>query len=206
MERRSQRPGYAVPGDIWIGADVVERRTRPFTYADYCALDDDTRHEVVDGELLVSPSPDERHQRFTGRLFTRLSVHVEEHGAGRVYVAPFDVILSETNVVQPDVLFVAQAQVAEVIQERGVFGAPDLVVEVLSPSTEARDRQGKLVAYQRAGVAEHWLVAGGDAPSIEVRRRKRGRLVLVETLGPGDVLTTPLLPGLRLDLAKLFAP
>lgn len=185
---------------------MVERRTRPFTYADYCALDDDTRHEVVDGELLVSPSPNERHQTFTVRLTVQLAVHVEQHEAGRVFAAPFDVILSETNVVQPDVLFVAHERVADVLRERGVFGAPDLVVEVLSPSTEARDRQGKLVAYQRAGVSEHWLVVGGDAPSIEVRRRKRDRLVLAETLHPGDVLTTPLLPGPRLDLAKLFTP
>ncbi len=185
---------------------MVERRTRPFTYADYCALDDDTRYEVVDGDLLVSPSPNERHQTFTVRLTVQLAVHVEQHEAGRVFAAPFDVVRSETNVVQPDVLFVARERVAEVLQDRGVFGAPDLVVEVLSPSTEARDRQGKLVAYQRAGVSEHWLVAGGDAPSIEVRRRERGWLVLVDTLRPGDVLETPLLPGLRLELARLFAP
>lgn len=185
---------------------MVERRTRPFTYADYCALDDDTRYEVVDGELLLMPAPTKRHQRITGRLFRLLDTHVEDHDAGQVYVSPLDVVLSDTNVVQPDVLFVAQARVAEVLQERGVFGAPDLVVEVLSPSTEARDRQGKLLAYQKAGVAEHWLVAVSDSSCIEVRRRKRGRLVLVETLHPGDALTTPLLPGLRLDLAKLFAP
>jgi len=185
---------------------VVERRTRPFTYADYCTLDDDTRYEVVDGELLVSPAPVTRHQLIVGSFHVALSAHVKGRQLGLVLVAPLDVVLSETNVVQPDVLFVSQARLPEVVQEKGVFGAPDLVVEVLSPSTEERDRQGKLRAYGRAGVAEHWLVGAGDQPFVEVRRRRRGRLVRVETLDRDGVLTTPLLPGLSLQIADVVPP
>lgn len=185
---------------------MVERRTRPFTYADYCALDDDTRHEVVDGELVVSPAPATRHQVITGRIYARLLAHAEARRLGLVLVSPLDVVLSDTNVVQPDVLFVSQARLPAIVQAKGVFGAPDLVVEVLSPSTEERDRQGKLRAYGRAGVAEHWLVAAGDQTRVEVRRRRRGGLVRVETLDRDGVLTTPLLPGLTLRVADVVPP
>lgn len=180
---------------------MVER-ARPFTYQDYLALDDDRPCQVVAGVLHVSPAPTSRHQRCVVTLVHLLEGFVAARRLGLVFVAPTDVVLSELDVVQPDVLFVSEARRA-IARRRGIEGAPDLVVEVLSPSTEALDRRGKLSAYAAAGVAEHWLV-DLDAARVEVRRGPG--LPLHETVRSGGQVTTPLLPGLALAVDALVPP
>lgn len=180
---------------------MVER-ARPFTYQDYLALDDDQRHEVVGGVLHVSPAPRTRHQYAQALVLSDLSVFVRARRLGLVFGAPTDVVLSERDVVQPDVLFVAQAR-RSIVTERAVEGAPDLVVEVLSPSTERLDRRGKLAAYAAAGVSEHWLV---DAEALTVEVRRGAGLPLVETVRAGARLTTTLLPGFALAVDDLVPP
>jgi Uma2 family endonuclease len=175
----------------------------PVTYADYLALDDGQRYEVVAGELLVTPAPVPRHQIVVGDLHFLLSAWVRPRKVGRVLLAPTDVVLSDTDVVQPDVLFISRARLA-IVGARAIEAAPDLVIEVLSPSTRSRDRGPKLAAYARCGVAEHWLVEP-DALWIEIRRRAGEGLELAATLRRGDRLETPLLPGFELALDALFA-
>ena len=126
------------------------------TYADYLALPGDGRYELHDGELVMVASPNEPHQR-TSLLLTRQLLVVEDKGLGRIYVAPFDVILSDTEVVQPDLLFVSQER-AHIITHANIQGAPDLVVEILSPSTSNRDWTRKREMYARHGVKELWIV------------------------------------------------
>jgi Uma2 family endonuclease len=174
----------------------------PVTYADYLALDDGQRYEVVAGELLVTPAPVPRHQLVVGDLHFLLSAWVRPRKVGRVLLAPTDVVLSDTDVVQPDVLFISRARLA-IVGDRAIEAAPDLVLEVLSPSTRSRDRGPKLAAYARHGVVEHWLV-DPDALWVEVRRRSSEGLVLATTLRRGDRLETPLLPGFALALDELF--
>ncbi len=127
------------------------------TYRDYANTPDDERYELLDGELIRMPAPAEVHQRVATLLGWKVAQFVSEHGLGRVYVAPFDVVLSNTDVVEPDLLFVSNER-AHVLTAANVQGAPDLVVEILSPSSAERDRSVKRALYARHSVKEFWLV------------------------------------------------
>ncbi len=176
--------------------------TVPFTYQDYLNLPEDRRYELIDGDLLMTPSPSERHQRLLLELALLLTAFVKKHGLGMVYVAPFDVVLSDTNVVQPDLLFVSNERASR-IGERAVAGAPDLVVEVLSPGTADRDRTVKAKLYARAGVRELWLL-DPDAKTLEVLVPTEGGFGLQATFVAGQIGRSSLLPELAIDAAKLF--
>ncbi len=128
-----------------------------WTYADYAAIPDDgRRYEVVNGVLYMAPRPVERHQAASMRIGSHFFTHIEAAGLGRVYAAPFDVELSPENVVQPDVIVVLKDNLQVITAER-IIGAPDLVVEIASPSTATHDRDRKRRAYEQAGVREYWI-------------------------------------------------
>jgi len=128
------------------------------TYEDYLSLPDDrNRYEILEGDLEVTPAPSIAHQDAAGNLFVFLRAHVRRHRLGKVLIAPCDVLLSEVNVVQPDLLFVSR-QRQDIVLESRVEGAPDLVVEVISPTTARRDREVKRSIYARYGVPNYWLV------------------------------------------------
>jgi Uma2 family endonuclease len=176
------------------------------TYEDYALIPDDgRRHEIIDGEEHVSPSPRTRHQRAVLRLALALSEHVEAQGLGEVFVAPFDVLLSDHDIVQPDVLFVSDTRL-HIVDEENCKGAPDLVVEVLSEGTRRYDLVRKRALYERAGVAEYWVVDPG-IDEVRVFRAEGGRYVPPAILSAeaGDALSSPLLPGPGLSLVDLFA-
>jgi Uma2 family endonuclease len=172
------------------------------TYEDYCLLPDDgKRREIIEGELFVTPSPLTPHQRAVGRIFLRLGLFVESHKLGEVFVAPFDVVFSEFDVVEPDILYVSNAR-ASIVTNKNVQGAPDLVVEVLSEGTEKRDRTIKLKLYGKFGVDEYWTI-DPNGPSAEIYRRGEEGLTLVAKLSAVDSLTSPMLPGFSVPLRKL---
>jgi Uma2 family endonuclease len=128
------------------------------TYADYEALPDDgRRYEIHDGELAVTPAPGTRHQRSSGHLYYLLRQHVETHSLGEVFYAPLDVILSETTVVQPDLVYLDPTRRA-LVSERGIEGPPTLAAEIVSPSTTRMDRTTKRQLYARYGVPYYWIV------------------------------------------------
>jgi len=137
-------------------AAVLEKQTRRWTYEQYSRLDDDQRYEIIDGELLLAPAPDTWHQSWNGELFALLRAHVLQHKLGRVFMAPVDVVLDPQNTVQPDIVFVAIACLP-IIQRPAIFGVPELVVELVSPSTVRRDRYDKKALYARFGVREYWM-------------------------------------------------
>src|SRR5271157_350351 len=172
------------------------------TYDDYCLLPNNgRRYEIIDGELFVTPSPRRAHQNVVTQLSYYLVEFVKREGGGRVYVAPFDVVFSFHDVVEPDVLYVSKER-ASVVTENNVQGAPDLVVEVLSKTTAKIDRTTKLKLYARFGVQEYWLI-DPDECTAEVYRRKGRGFARVASLQPSDLLTTPLLPGFSVSLHKL---
>ena len=172
------------------------------TYEDYARLPDDERRELIDGELIPMPSPKEIHQRLLLLLGARWLWFVLERGLGAVYAAPFDVILSATNVVQPDLIFVSSAR-SHIITEDNVRGAPDLLVEILSPSTAGYDRTVKRNLYARHGVGEYWLV-DPYAKTITVLILGADGYSAYAVFGEGDILTSPALPGFALNLSELF--
>ena len=127
--------------------------TPRLTYQDYADLDGDERHESLDGELISLDSPTAAHQTASLRLASRMLPFVEENDLGRVYLGPFDVLVTDTIVVQPDVMFIAR-QNEHIITPANVQGAPDLIVEILSPSSSRRGWGAKREMYARHGVRE----------------------------------------------------
>lgn len=172
------------------------------TYDDYCLLPNDAnRYEIIDGELFVTPSPRRAHQKVVSNLIYYLNDFVKKHDLGEIYPAPFDVVFSRFDVVEPDVLYISKAR-SSVLSEKNVQGAPDLVVEVLSETTADIDRTTKLQLYARFGVQEYWVIDPDDC-SAEVYRLQQQGFELTAKLGASDALTSPLFPGFSLPLKKL---
>jgi Uma2 family endonuclease len=176
------------------------------TYDDFVLFPDDgRRHELIDGEHYVTPSPNLKHQQVLGNLHLSIGGWLQGHPIGRVFFAPFDVVFTRFDVVEPDLLYLSNERAAAVLTAANVQGAPELVVEVASPGTRKRDETIKRRLYERAGVEEYWVVD----PVLDVVRvyRRTGSVFArpVElSLESGDVLVTPLLPGLDLPLATIF--
>jgi len=178
------------------------------TVADLEALPESNgkRYELIGGELHVSTQPHWFHQRTCGLFFAALNVWNERTALGVVNLAP-GVIFSEEDAVAPDVVWISNERLDVVLdQEKGkVYLAPDLVIEVLSPGSEneKRDKRLKLQLYSQRGVKEYWI-ADWRARTMEVYRRVDASLQLHSTLGPEDVLTSPLLPGFSVAIESLF--
>lgn len=132
-------------------------REQPMTYADYAKLDDGERYELVDGVLeLMSPAPSPDHQSISAEIYKRFLGNCEESYV--IFYAPIDLILSDTVVRQPDLVLVHRNRFAQIVKKRGIVGVPDLVVEILSPSSVKRDKLSKLNSYARFAIPEYWIV------------------------------------------------
>ncbi len=176
------------------------------TYDDFVQFPDDgKRHELIDGEHFVTPSPNAKHQTIVLNVAALLRSHARAHGLGRVFIAPFDVVFSDFDVVEPDVLYVSKTRQADVLTAAHVRGAPDLVVEIGSPSTRKRDETIKRHLYERFGVTEYWVI-DPELDTIKVYRLIEGRFTRTAELSleHDDALTSPLFPGLELRLADIF--
>jgi Uma2 family endonuclease len=183
-----------------------DRPDLKLTYEDLQAFPDDgKRHEIIDGEHFVTPSPETGHQAIAVNLVVLLKNFLDAHALGEVFVAPLDVVFSDTDVVEPDLLFVA-AEHADRITRKNIRGAPDLVIEILSPSTRKTDEVIKRKLFERFGVAEYWVV-DPELETVKVYRRAEKGFARVAELSKeaGEMLTTPLLPGFAAPLEKIFA-
>jgi Uma2 family endonuclease len=176
---------------------------KPFTYDDYIALPDDgKRYEIIEGDLSMTPAPSPRHQAVQLRLGSLLLAFLDKHSLGRVFVSPIDLVLSMVDVVQPDLLFVGQSR-SNIIAEKNIVGIPNLIIEILSPSSTTRDQKEKLNLYQRYGLPEYWIV-DPDSQTVEVYLSAANRLERVETLKAGEQLHSRQIPGLVLTLTEIF--
>jgi Uma2 family endonuclease len=177
------------------------------TYDDFVRFPDDgKRHELIDGEHYVTPSPNTRHQTIAGTLYGLIWTWLQAHPIGRLFHAPYDVVFSEFDVVEPDLLYLSTGRAEQVLTPLHARGAPELVIEIGSRATRKLDATIKRRLYERAGVSEYWLV-DPDIDVIRVYRREGeqfGRPVELSRQA-ADVLTTPLLPGLDLPLVRIFA-
>ena len=174
-----------------------------FSYADLEMLPDDgLRHEIIDGEHFVSASPVTRHQRISRRLVVAFQVFLDTNPIGEIFQAPFDVVVSFHDVVVPDLVYISHSR-AHLITAKNLQGAPDVAVEILSPSTRRLDERLKRDLYERAGVEEYWLV-DPDRNVVTIHRREASRFLPPETLDVTAIVTTPLLPGFELPLDNLL--
>lgn len=181
-----------------------------FTYADYLTWNDDQRWELIDGvAFCMSPGPNRLHQKWLGDLFVQFHVYLEDKPC-EVYLAPFDVRLPEyadasneetITVVQPDLMVVCDQ---DKLDDRGIKGAPDLVVEIISPSTAKRDITTKYELYQRHGVKEYWLMYPNDRTLLVYRLADDGKYAPPEVFGEGDNVPVPLIGDLAIDMGKVF--
>jgi Uma2 family endonuclease len=176
------------------------------TYEDLVLFPDDgRRHELIDGEHCVTPSPNTKHQQLVGTLYWMIRSHLEAQPIGQVFLAPYDVILSEFDVVEPDLLYLSNERAKEVVTPLHARGVPELVIEIASKGTRKRDETIKRRLYERCGVSEYWIV-DPEIDVIRVYRRGGNTFERPAELSreAGDVLTTSLLPGLAMPLAQVF--
>ena len=185
---------------------MVTTRTRPWpTYEDYLDIPGDDRYELINGEFILVSAPNTAHQGASIGFILSLGNFVELEDLGQIFAAPTEVILTDPegiNIVQPDIIFVSKER-EHIITRPNIQGAPDLLVEILSPSTGRRDRTIKLDLYARHGVGEYWI-ADPDAQTIAVMLLKDGEYETVGEYGMGDTLTSPTLEGFSVNLDRIF--
>ncbi len=175
-----------------------------WTYDDYARLPEDGKHyEIMNGFLLMSPSPTWSHQHAAFEIASYLRAHIKMTGLGEVIVAPFDVELASDIVVQPDVMVVLNEHL-HCITESRMIGAPDLIVEVASPGTATHDRNHKYQAYAAAGVQEYWI-ADPEARTVEVLVLAGQKYQPLGIYRGQAVLSSRLVPTLRIPVEQFFA-
>ena len=177
--------------------------TPRLTYQDYANLEGDDRYELLDGQLVQVPSRNTAHQTVSIRLMTEMYLFMKENSLGRIYPAPFDVLFTDFDVVQPDLLFISGNR-KHIITPDNVQGAPDMTVEILSPETARMDWHGKRDLYARHGVREYWLV-DPTYRLVWVMQLRDGVLEIEQTCAEGDAAESTVLEGFRVSLTELFA-
>jgi len=183
---------------------MVQPQNIKLTVRDYMSMpeDDDRRFELIDGELILAPSPVPQHQDIVLNLARMLADFAESQDLGKVMVSPMDVVLSDHDVFQPDILFISRNRL-HIIGDRNIQGAPDLVIEILSPSTEGRDRGIKLEQYLRYGVREYWIIDPHQR-TLEVLRASDTEFETVRVYPEGTTATSPALEGIEVEVDRLF--
>ena len=179
---------------------VVEKKR--CTYEDYLKTPEDKRYELINGELLMTPSPIPNHQRVSGKLEFVVRKFVTENNLGEVFDAPCDVYLDDENVVQPDILFISQERL-NIIGKKNIGGAPDIVIEIISENSVYRDMVQKKRLYARFGVKEYWIVIP-EEKEVEVYILKGAAYQLYKTFTKVDILESPSLKGLKIRLREIF--
>jgi len=173
-----------------------------YTYADYRQLPEGAPYQLIGGELVLTPAPSTYHQTVAFNLGLQLGNFVVNNRRGKVLFAPIDVYLGETETYQPDIIFIARERM-KIIEPQRINGAPDLVVEILSPATAYYDLRKKFKVYERCGVKEYWIV-DPEEKSVQVFVPKDGKFVLdQEAEGTGEV-SSHVLPGFTVRLESIF--
>jgi Uma2 family endonuclease len=176
---------------------------RKYTYQDYLMLPDDQRYELIEGELVMPPSPVPYHQWLLKNIAFDLEKFIREKKTGKIFYAPCDVYLDNENVLQPDILYISKERLT-IIGKKNIQGAPDLVIEILSESTAYRDMVKKKKLYAHFGVKEYWLVDPGEK-TVEIYSLKDNSFVLAKRFCEKDILESPLFAGLKIKLLRVFA-
>jgi len=168
----------------------------------YRILPEGAPYQLIEGELIMTPAPSPEHQAISANLFRRLVDFVDQKAPGIVLYSPLDVYLDNENAFQPDIIFISKARLT-IIKEDGIYGPPDLAIEVLSPSTAHYDLKEKFRVYERTGVREYWIVDPGTK-SVEIYTNKDGRFSLVTKAEQGDMIESVLLEGFTIGLDVIF--
>ena len=177
-------------------------KNKTCTYKDYEKLPEGAPYQLIGGELVMTPSPVPYHQDILGKIFYELKKFVEEKRRGKVYPAPIDVYFSETDIYQPDIIFIEKKRL-NIIGEKKIEGPPDLIIEILSPSTAYYDLRAKKDVYEQSGVKEYWIVDPMQK-TIEVFVNKKGKFELLGSAKVEGAVKSDILKGLSMEAKKIF--
>jgi Uma2 family endonuclease len=199
MRTTTAGPAKEAPRDSWWPP-----RQGEWTYPDYKRLPENgMRYEVIEGDLCMTPAPSTKHQRTVGAIFFKIREYLDKDPLGEVFLSPIDVLLGElATPVQPDLLVIASKRLA-IVKESCIEGAPNLVVEVLSPTNPGHDRNRKFSLYSRARVPEYWI-ADPEERAIEVFVLRGEAYALAGRFEPGQTLKSELLTGLKVAVSEIF--
>jgi Uma2 family endonuclease len=180
---------------------TVEKKR--YTYKDYAELPEGAPYQLIEGELVMTPSPAPYHQLISIRLATSLANHVMSKKSGMVLYAPIDVYLDEEDTYQPDIIFISKERMS-IVGEKKIEGAPDLVVEILSPSTAYYDLRKKFHKYEKHGVKEYWIV-DPELKSVEIYANKNGKFVQEQSVTAEGKCVSTVIKGLEIDVKGIFS-
>lgn len=186
---------------VMFPSPVMEKKS-VWTYGDYLKLDDGKRYEIIEGELFMVPAPGLEHQRISRELEYRLLQYIKEKGSGELFDAPVDVIFDELSVVQPDIAFVSKENYG-ILQKKGIQGAPDLVIEIVSPSSLYKDAYQKKDIYEKFQVKEYWIVDPGNR-AIQVFTLEGSRYEIFSFASEDEVIKSKVLQGFELKISDIM--
>ena len=172
------------------------------TIEDFRCLPEGTLCQLIEGELVMTPAPSTKHQMVVANLYFLIRNFVNKHNLGIVLFSPIDVYLDKENAYQPDIVFINQNRL-DIIKEDGIYGAPDLVIEVLSPSTAYYDLKIKFRVYENYGVKEYWIV-DPELKEIEMYSLKRAKFALSQVVKEEEEIVSEVLSGLKIRLKEIF--
>lgn len=182
----------------------MDTKIKLVTYDDYRNLPNDgKRYEIIGGELLMTPAPSTIHQRILRKLLIALTNHIDNNNLGEVLCSPVDVVLSMTDVVQPDLVFIAKER-SQIITKKNIVDAPDLVIEILSENTAVIDQGQKKKLYEKYGVKEYWI-ADPETQSIEQNILQEDSFKHTDRLTKSDKLVSQVIDGFTLPLKEIFS-
>ena len=180
---------------------ILDQKT--YTSRDYQNLPEGAPYQLIGGKLVMNPSPDIQHQRLSGILEYQLRSFVAEHGLGDVFDAPTDVQFSEHDVYQPDMFFISRSRM-EIIGTKRIQGAPDLIIEILSPSTAYFDLREKYETFELCGVREYWLV-DPERKEIEIYINHNTAFSLSQKMRTTGNVSSTVLEGFAVSLDEIFS-
>jgi Uma2 family endonuclease len=181
---------------------MQETPDRLYTYEDYLKINDDNQYELIGGELILVPAPLTIHQHISRKLIQIIGSFIDDNNLGELYGAPTDVLLTEKDKPQPDIMYISKNRL-DIVTEKNIQGAPDLVIEILSPSTSRFDKVKKSRLYYAHGVKEYWIIDPIDK-AVQVFTSGEKNWNLVEAYDEDDILLSSLLPGLEIKLKDIF--
>jgi len=177
-------------------------KKKKYTYEDYAKLPEGAPYQLIGGELIMTLAPTPYHQRISRKIDFLLIEYVEKNELGEVFDAPIDVYFEETETYQPDIIFISKERL-NIISETKIKGAPDLIIEILSPATAYYDLGRKYEVYEKNGVKEYWIVHP-ERKSIEIYQNQEGQFKLIQIAKEKDTVNSSLFKDFELNLEKIF--
>ncbi|RMG03359.1 MAG: Uma2 family endonuclease [Nitrospirae bacterium] len=181
---------------------TLAEKEKFYTYIDYEQLPEGAPYQLIGGQLVLTPAPEPYHQKVSLKIVSALFRFVTENGLGEVFTAPIDVFLTNTETYQPDIIYISKENTG-IISEKKIEGPPDLVVEILSPSTAYYDLKHKKKVYEQTGVKEYWIVDPMEK-SIEIYKNTDRGFVLIERKVAEGKVTSNLLKNFSLNTEDIF--